>query len=544
MGLLMGTGMRVSTFSAGACAAVAILAVLGAGQASAATSQAKLNALKAEAVKGVDSRAKLAQEIVDSVFSFGELAMQEVETSKYLTEILEKNGFTVTRGVAGMPTAWTAVWKNGQGGPTIAVGSDIDGIPKASQKPGVAWREPMVVGAPGHGEGHNSGQAVNIVAALAVKDLMTRENIPGTLMLWPGVAEEPVAAKAFFVRDGMFKDADVVLFTHVGSNLGVSWGQASGTGGISVLYTFNGESAHSAGAPWRGRSALDAVEIMDVAWNFRREHLRPEQRSHYVIKDGGDFPNVVPSTATVWYYFREQTFDAIKKNYDIGTKISQAAAMATDTTVTHRIIGTAAPRHFNKPMAEAAYANIQKVGLPTWTSEEQQFAKAVQKLVGGKEKGLDTKLAELQAPVPEPKSGGSDDIGDVSWVRPTITLSYPANIPELPGHNWSNAIAMATPIAHKGVVAGSKVMAMTMLDLLTQPQLVASAKAYFTDVQTKDEKYKPVLTDEKPYIEMNTEIMAQYREQMRPYYYDPSKYPTYLEQIGVKWPAITKPAGE
>jgi len=544
MGLLMGTGMRVSTFSAGAYAAVAILAVLGAGQASAATSQAKLNALKAEAVKGVDSRAKLAQEIVDSVFSFGELAMQEVETSKYLTEILEKNGFTVTRGVAGMPTAWTAVWKNGQGGPTIAVGSDIDGIPKASQKPGVAWREPMVVGAPGHGEGHNSGQAVNIVAALAVKDLMTRENIPGTLMLWPGVAEEPVAAKAFFVRDGMFKDADVVLFTHVGSNLGVSWGQASGTGGISVLYTFNGESAHSAGAPWRGRSALDAVEIMDVAWNFRREHLRPEQRSHYVIKDGGDFPNVVPSTATVWYYFREQTFDAIKKNYDIGTKISQAAAMATDTTVTHRIIGTAAPRHFNKPMAEAAYANIQKVGLPTWTSEEQQFAKAVQKLVGGKEKGLDTKLAELQAPVPEPKSGGSDDIGDVSWVRPTITLSYPANIPELPGHNWSNAIAMATPIAHKGVVAGSKVMAMTMLDLLTQPQLVASAKAYFTDVQTKDEKYKPVLTDEKPYIEMNTEIMAQYREQMRPYYYDPSKYPTYLEQIGVKWPAITKPAGE
>ena len=544
MGLLMGTGMRVSTFSAGACAAVAILVVLGAGQASAATSQAKLNALKAEAVKGVDSRAKLAQEIVDSVFSFGELAMQEVETSKYLTEILEKNGFTVTRGVAGMPTAWTAVWKNGQGGPTIAVGSDIDGIPKASQKPGVAWREPMVVGAPGHGEGHNSGQAVNIVAALAVKDLMTRENIPGTLMLWPGVAEEPVAAKAFFVRDGMFKDADVVLFTHVGSNLGVSWGQASGTGGISVLYTFNGESAHSAGAPWRGRSALDAVEIMDVAWNFRREHLRPEQRSHYVIKDGGDFPNVVPSTATVWYYFREQTFDAIKKNYDIGTKISQAAAMATDTTVTHRIIGTAAPRHFNKPMAEAAYANIQKVGLPTWTSEEQQFAKAVQKLVGGKEKGLDTKLAELQAPVPEPKSGGSDDIGDVSWVLPTITLSYPANIPELPGHNWSNAIAMATPIAHKGVVAGSKVMAMTMLDLLTQPQLVASAKAYFTDVQTKDEKYKPVLTDEKPYIEMNTEIMAQYREQMRPYYYDPSKYPTYLEQIGVKWPAITKPAGE
>lgn len=534
--------MRTSWLSTGAVAAVAMIAAVSAGEASAQVSASKLASLKTEAVKNVEGRAKLEQEMVDSIFSFGELAMQEFETSKYVTDILEKNGFTVVRGVSGMPTAWTATWTNGTGGPTIAVGSDIDGIPKANQKPGVAWREPMVVGAPGHGEGHNSGQAVNVVAALAVKDIMTKEKIPGTLVLWPGVAEEPVAAKAFFVRDGMFKDVDAVLFTHVGSNLGTTYGQPGGTGGVSVLYTFNGESAHSAGAPWRGRSALDAVEIMDVAWNFRREHLRPEQRSHYVIKDGGDFPNVVPSTATVWYYFREQSFELIRKNLAIGTKISEAAAMATDTTVTHRIIGTAANRHFNKPMAEAAYANIQKVGLPTWTSEEQQFAKAVQKLVGGKEKGLDTELSKLREPDPEPKSGGSDDIGDVSWVKPTITINFPSNIPELPGHNWSNAISMATPIAHKGALAGSKVMAMTMLDLITQPKLLTSAKAYYTNVQTKDQKYEPILTDEKPYIEMNADIMAQFREQMRPLYYDPSKYGTYLEQIGVKWPSITKPA--
>ncbi len=531
--------MTNSLLRAGLLASAFQLASIAPAVAQADTS--RINALKTEAAVKVDQRAKLVQEMIDSIFSFGELAMQEVETSRYITGILEKNGFTVVRGVAGMPTAWTATWKNGTGGPVIAVGSDIDGIPKANQKPGIAWREPMVAGAPGHGEGHNSGQAVNVAAALAVKEIMARENIPGTLMLWPGVAEEPVAAKAFFVRDGMFRNVDAVLFTHVGSNLGTSWGQPQGTGGTSVLYTFKGESAHSAGAPWRGRSALDAVELMDAGWNFRREHLRPEQRSHYVIKDGGDFPNVVPSEATVWYYFREQTFELIRKNFEIGSKIADGAAMMTDTTVTHRIIGTAAPQHMNRPMAEAAYANIQKVGLPTWTSEEQQFAKAVQKLVGGKEDGLDTELNKLAPPEPEPKSGGSDDIGDVSWTKPTITIRYPSNIPNLPGHNWSNAISMATPIAHKGGVAGAKVMAMTMLDLFLDPKLLADAKGYYTDVQTKTVKYQPVLTNETPYIEMNADIMGEFRERMRPLYYNPAKYKTYLDQIGVKWPTITKP---
>lgn len=522
------------------------LAALLAGAAPAAAQPvdtARLDKLKAEAAQKVEGRAKLVQEMIDSIFSFGELGMQEVETSRYITAILEKNGFKVVRGVAGMPTAWTATWSNGTGGPVIAVGSDLDGIPKANQKPGVAWREPMVPGAPGHGEGHNSGQAVNIAAALAVKELMIRDKIPGTLMLWPGVAEEPVAAKAFFVRDGLFKEADAVLFTHVGSNLQTAWGQPSGTGGVSVRYTFSGESAHAAGAPWRGRSALDAVELMDAGWNFRREHLRPEQRSHYVIKDGGDFPNVVPSEATVWYYFREQNFANIRKNYEIGNKIADAAAMMTDTTVTHRVIGTAAPQHMNKPIALAAQANIDKVGLPVWTDAEQQFARAVQKLVGGKETGLDTKLKPLEPPLEEPKSGGSDDIGDVSWTKPTITIRYPSNIPELPGHNWSNAIAMATPIAHKGAVAGAKAMAMTMLDLFVNPQLLTDAKAYFTDVQTKDVKYDPILTNEQPYIEMNADIMAQFRDRMRPLYYNPAKYKSYLEQIGVTWPSIVKPAG-
>jgi aminobenzoyl-glutamate utilization protein B len=517
-----------------------LLALALVGQSVAAAPTRSTTALKKRAIGGVEARAKLAQEITDSVFSFSELGFHEVETSRYLTDTLERNGFTVTRGVAGMPTGWVARWTHGTGGPVIALGSDIDGIPKASQKPGVPWHEPMVEGAPGHGEGHNSGQAVNIVAALAVKELMEKENIPGTLMLWPGVAEELVAGKAFMVRDGVFNGVDAVLFTHVGSNLSTDWGQPSGTGLVSVQYTFKGESAHSAGAPWRGRSALDAVELMNAGWNMRREHLRPEQRSHYVITDGGDQPNVVPSLATVWYYFREQDFARIQKSFDIGNEIADGAAKMTGTTVSHRVVGTAAPRHFSRPIAEAADANIKFVGLPKWTPDEQAFAKLVQTNVGAeKQEGLAIKLRGLEPPAEKPTSGGSDDIGDISWIIPTITLNYPSNIPELPGHNWANGIAMATPIAHKGVVAGAKVIAMTTIDLLTQPALRRAAHDYFVNVQTKTQKYVPMITAaDRPALEINAETMARFKPELSKYYYDPARFPTYLDQLGIKFPML------
>lgn len=507
---------------------------------------AAVSPLKRQAIAGVEARAKLAQEMTDQIFSYGELAFQEFETSKYITGVLEKNGFTVTRGVAGLPTGWVATWTSKSGGPTIALGSDIDGIPKASQTPGIPWRQPMVEGGPGHGEGHNSGNAVNVVAALAVKDIMVRQGIAGTLMLWPGVAEELVAGKAFMVRAGVFKDVDAVLFTHVGDNLNVSWGPSAGTGSVSVEYTFHGSTAHAAGAPWRGKSALDGVSLMNLGWEFQREHLKTSQRSHYVITDGGDQPNVVPERAKVWYYFREQSFKGISDMLAAGNRIADGAALMSGTTVDRRILGTAAPRHFSKPIAEATYANILAVGLPKWDAGEQAFAKKVQTLVKAEKiEGLATKLDKLEAPVEEPKSGGSDDIGDISWTVPTITLRYPSNIPGLPGHNWANAIAMATPIAHQGVVAGAKVVAMTTLDLLTNPKLRADAKAYFTNVQTKDQKYVPMIAaTDKPAIEINADVMARFKPDMQKLYYDPAKYPTYLDQLGIKWPTLEKPAGK
>ncbi len=259
----------------------------------------KLAALKTEAAAEVEKMQDLIQQGVDSVFSFAELGFQETETVRYIKDILKKNGFAIQENIAGVPTAFMATW--GSGKPVIALGSDIDGIPQASQKPGVAYHDPMVQEGPGHGEGHNSGQFVNIAAAIAVKKIMEREKMTGTIRLWPGVAEELVGTKAYFVRAGVFKDVDVALFTHVGSDLGVSYGEGGGNGLISVQYNFKGESAHAAGNPWRGRSALDAVELMDVGWNFRREHLPLSQRSHSVIVEGVAQPKVEPPTAAVMY---------------------------------------------------------------------------------------------------------------------------------------------------------------------------------------------------------------------------------------------------
>lgn len=524
--------------------------LFGQAKKAAKTGSDKIDKLKAEAVAAVEANAVQAQQINDMLFSFAELGFQEEESFKYLTTLLEKEGFTVKKGIAGIPTAWIATW--GSGKPLIAVGSDIDCIPKASQKPGVAYKDPIVDGAPGHGEGHNSGQALNIVAVLAVKKLMEREKIPGTLMLWPGVAEELVGTKAFYVRDGYFKDVDACIFTHVGNNLGVSWGDNGNNGLVSVRFNFEGQAAHAAGAPWRGRSALDAVELMNIGWNFRREHLELTQRSHYVISDGGDQPNVVPSKAAVWYYFRERTYPKIKKLFETGVKIAEGAALMTDTKFTYEILGSAWPVHTNKVMAAAAYDNIKKVGLPTWSEEDQLLARASQiELQAPKTEGLATKLDSMGMPTSSapvvmmggqamtPMGGGSDDIADISWSLPTIVLRYPSNIPGLPGHHWANAISMATPIAHKGVVYGAKAEAMTLLDLLLKPELIKDAWAYYKDEQTKDIKYEPLISPkEQPAIYLNKKIMAEFKPKLEKFYYDPSKYKNYLEQLGIKYPTI------
>jgi aminobenzoyl-glutamate utilization protein B len=505
--------------------------------------------LKTEIQQEIEKNAALGQQINDMLFSFSELGFQEVETQAYLTSLLEKNGFKIEKGVAGIPTSWIATWGNGK--PVIALGSDVDCIPKASQKPGVAYHDAIVEGAPGHGEGHNSGQALNIITALAMKKIMEREKIAGTLMLWPGIAEEQLGAKAYYIREGYFKNVDACIFTHVSDNLSVGYGDNGYNGVVSVKFTFEGQAAHAAGAPWRGRSALDAVELMNVGWNFKREHLELTQRSHYVIPDGGDQPNVVPSKASVWYYFRDRTYPSIKKLFDTGVKMAEGAALMTDTKFTYQILGSAWPGHFNKALAEAMYKNYKKVGLPSWSAEDQLLAKAVQiEMKSKKVEGLANKVDTVSMPAPtEPvlvngrylasMGGGSDDIADISWSVPTIVLGYPSNIPNLPGHHWSNAISMATPIAHKGIVAGAKAEGMTLIDLFLNPKLLQDAWDYYKNVQTKETKYEPLISNKDvPATFLNKEIMNTFKPQLKTYYYDASKYKTYLEQLGIQYPTL------
>ena len=232
-------------------------------------------ALRQEAAERVESKAKLAQEINDVLFSLAELGYQEHETAKYLTGILSDAGFRITMDVSGMPSAWVAEW--GAGKPVIGLMADVDGLPETSQKPGVAFHAPLIEGGPGHGEGHNAGQAVQTTTALAVKEILERHGIGGTIRVYPGIAEELLGSRTYMARDGLFKDLDIMLSCHVSSSFSTNWGNR-GLALVSTQYTFHGVSAHGAGSPWRGKSALDAVELMNAGWNFRREHLRPQQR--------------------------------------------------------------------------------------------------------------------------------------------------------------------------------------------------------------------------------------------------------------------------
>jgi aminobenzoyl-glutamate utilization protein B len=510
------------------------------------------DAMKQAAAANIDAQAKQIQVMVDTVFSYGEPGFQEFRTGEYLTGILARNGFKITKGVAGIPTAWTATW--GEGGPLIALGSDEDDLRGVSQIPGSPKIEPLVAGAPGHGEGHNSGMPLIVAAALAVKEQMIKNHIKGRLMLWPGIAEELLGTKAFYVRDGMFQGVDACIFTHVASAFGTFYGNGPMNGMVSVEYTFHGKTAHAAGDPWDGHSALDAVELMDVAMNFRREHLPLSQRMHYVVSNGGGQPNIVPGLASVWYYFREHDFASVKNLYDIGNKTADAAAMMTDTTVEHKLMGYAAPNFGNKPIAELAYANIKAVGMPKWSADDQAFAKLVQETQHFKLQPLGETIPPITMMMPQnermPTGGGSDDIGDIMWTVPTASIFYPANIPNTIGHNVTSAMAMATPIAHKGVVAGAKAVAMTVLDLMTSPEELAKAKQYFDVDQQKFDHYAPLVSaTDVPAIHVNDDYMRTYRPLMEPYYYDSKKYPSYLDQLGIQYPnpptgGIRKPAAK
>lgn len=447
--------------------------------------------------------------ISDSIWNFAELGMQEFKSSAILIKTLEEEGFDVQKGVAGMPTCFIATW--GSGKPVIGILGEFDALPMISQKALTPTMSPVIAGGPGHGCGHNMMGTAGIAAAIAVKRSMQQNNISGTIRFFGSPAEETVISRPYMVREGVFKDVDAVIDNHASSNFGTGYGP-DGNAILSVVFTFKGKTAHAAGAPWAGRSALDGVELMNVATNYLREHLYYTYRMHYVITEGGEAPNVIPDKASVWYYIRN-TDERLEEMYNRVIDCARGAAMASGTTLdTIQVITGVHQRHANKGMAETIQRNIELIGLPAWTSSEQVFAKALQKELGEKETGYPDSVNRLQKPPEIQVGGGSSDVGEVTLIAPTATLNFPGGVPGAIGHHWSAVASYYGSASWKGLNAGAKVMAATALDLLTKPKLLEEIKNEFA-IFSKTHPYKSFLPEgAKPPLNLNKDLMDKFRE--------------------------------
>jgi len=449
--------------------------------------------------------------ISDAIWNYAELGMQEFKSSAILIKTLEEEGFKVEKGVAGMPTCFVASWGNGK--PVIGILGEFDALPGLSQKALSPLQIPVVDGAPGHGCGHNMMGAAGIAAAIAVKKSMEQNNLQGTIKFFGSPAEETVISRPYMVREGVFKDVDAVIDNHASSDLSTSYG-VNGNAVMSVVFSFKGKTAHAASAPWAGKSALDGVEIMNIASNYLREHLFYTYRLHYVITEGGEAPNVVPDRASVWYYIRN-TDDRLEEMYKRVLDCAKGAALASGTTLdTVTVLTAVHQRHSNKGMAETIQRNIELVGMPDWTEQEQIFAKSLQKELGEKETGYPIKIKPLHQPSDVQVGGGSSDVGEVTLIAPTATLNFPGGVPGEIGHHWSSVASNYGTAAWKGLNKGAKVMAATALDLLTKPKLLDDIKSEFA-MYSKDHPYKSFLPEgAKPPLNLNKELMDKYRDAM------------------------------
>ncbi|MFC1729630.1 amidohydrolase [candidate division KSB1 bacterium] len=416
-------------------------------------------------------------EISDAVWSFAELGLQEYNSSELLSNTLEEEGFTVERGLAGMPTCFVASY--GSGEPVIGILGEFDALPMISQKGRVPMQDPVVEGAPGHGCGHNTMCTAAVSAAVAVKRAMERYNIGGTIKVFGSPAEETLISRPYMIRAGLFEDVDAVIDNHSGSGFSTSYG-VGGNAMFSTIFTFRGRTAHGA-SPWGGRSALDAVEIMNFSTNYLREHLFYTYRMHYVVIEGGEAPNVVPDRASVWYYVRN-TDERVEEMYERVINCANAAALATGTELTQiRCLTAVHQRHANKAAAELFQKNIELVGMPEWTEEEHTFARALQRELGREERGMPDEVGRLREPSGVQTGGGSSDVGDVTLIAPTATIRFPGQVPGSTSHHWSSVACNFGSTAWKGLNAGAKAMAASTVDLLTKPEELKKLRDEFEE---------------------------------------------------------------
>jgi len=448
---------------------------------------------KSRVIEQVENLTPLIDKMSDTLWDYSELGLMEHRSAQYMTETLEKSGFHVRRGVAQLPTAFVATY--GSGHPIIGILAEYDALPGVGNQP-VPERKPREDGiSSGHGCGHNLFGAASVGAAIALKEVMLEQGIDGTIRLFGTPAEETLIGKVYMVNAGIFDGLDAVLDWHPGTSNEVK--NQSGRAMNNFEIEFFGQAAHAAADPWNGRSALDAVELLNDGVNLMREHVMPTTRIHYVIPAGGEAPNVVPEYAKVWYYVRDINREKVQEYYDWILRIAEGAALATGTKHKVHLIAGVHEYLLNRPLLEALQANMELVKAPDFSGEEQDFARALQKYVGVEEVGF---LGEIRPLAEEPESprGGSTDVAEVSYMAPTAGFSIATAAEGVPWHSWATTACHGMSAGRKGAVVAAKVLAATGIDLLTKPELVASARRFF-EKATEGEVYKsPIPVDQKP----------------------------------------------
>jgi aminobenzoyl-glutamate utilization protein B len=455
---------------------------------------AKLTPLKKEALSWLDSATPELGRLSDEIWSAAEVAMEEYRSAEALASYLEKMGFTVERGVAGLPTAFVGVYGTGQ--PVIGFLAEYDALPSLSQET-VSTKKPIQEGGPGHGCGHNLFGVASTAAAVAAKEVMARHKLPGTLKVFGCPAEETVEGKVFMAREGVFDGLSCCIQWHPSSENAVSLESSNALNQFEL--EFFGRTAHAAGDPWHGRSALDAIELTDIGLNFLREHLKPTARIHYVIQDGGKVPNVVPDYARAWYYVRDIDRESVEKDYERVLEIIDGAAKMTGTTYKVHFKSGVHETLANRTGSEVVYANLLLVGSPVFSDEEQSFAKEIQKNIGVEEKGLNTKIEPFSHPE-KSWGGGSTDVAEVSWLTPTTSLGVAFTPIGTPGHHWAAAACGGMSIGHKCLATAAKVMAASCLDFLLSPEIIQKMRDEWATRKEGREYKSPLPAGLKPRV--------------------------------------------
>jgi aminobenzoyl-glutamate utilization protein B len=467
--------------------AVPIVALLVVTQGTTAVSSAK----KQEAVASIEKHKAEIIALSDEIWGYAETALLEARSSQALADYTEKQGFKVERGVAGLPTAFVATY--GEGRPILGVLGEYDALPGLSQK-AQASKEALQAGAPGHGCGHNLLGTAALASALAVKDLMAAGKLKGTIRFYGTPAEESVGGKVYMARAGLFNDLDVCLTWHPDekTRVAVDGSQAI----IEFIVEFYGKTAHAAADPWDGRSAVAGLEFFTTGLNRMREFVKPTVRMHYSIVKGGDVPNVVPAYAKLWCWLRDSKGAGVAELLERARKIAEGAALMAEVESKLTVQGGNWETLVNLTGEKLMFENLKWLGPIPFTPEEQEFAKEIQRAVGIEPKGLDGSVQPWREPKPDPE-GGSTDVGDVSWIVPTLSMNATTAPVDAPWHAWPVVACGGMSIGHKGLLCAAKVLATTMVDLYENPKTIEAIQAEFRE-KTKGVVYKPFIPDGPP----------------------------------------------